>query len=304
MVRLSRVLAGMLAGALTLVCGACWADNDAIAGPDMGKLLATGGVSEVEGAGGGGLTPWALITGYGTKDSYGANLHYTYLSTQDYRLTSPGVAFGLLDRGEISFAEQDFTGTDKALYGVRLRQSIVGLKLKVLGDAVYDQDSWLPQVAIGAQIKDDEGIAGLEALGVHNATDLGAKSNSGTDVYIAATKLFLDESILANLTLRYTKANEFGLLGFGGDLHNDYQIEPEVSLAYLITRKLAAGIEYRQKPHNLSIDDEHDAYDAFIAWFPTRNVSLTVAYVDLGTIVKPFNPTNQHGIYVSAQVGF
>jgi hypothetical protein len=41
--------------------------------PDMGKLLATGGVSQVEGAGGGGLTPWALITGYGTRDSYGAN---------------------------------------------------------------------------------------------------------------------------------------------------------------------------------------------------------------------------------------
>ena len=37
--------------------------------PDMGKLTATGGVSQLEGAGGGGLTPWALITGYGTRDS-------------------------------------------------------------------------------------------------------------------------------------------------------------------------------------------------------------------------------------------
>ena len=31
---------------------------------DEGKLLATGGVSAVEGEGGG-LAPWALITGYG-----------------------------------------------------------------------------------------------------------------------------------------------------------------------------------------------------------------------------------------------
>ncbi len=29
--------------------------------PDMGKLTATGGVSQLEGAGWGSLTPWALI---------------------------------------------------------------------------------------------------------------------------------------------------------------------------------------------------------------------------------------------------
>jgi len=305
MIRLGRRCSWLAAIFLAVSCSSTFADEStAISGPDMGKLLATGGVSEVEGAGGGGLTPWALITGYGTKDSYGANLHYTFLETQDYRLTSHGVAFGLLDRGEVSVAQQDFVGTDKALYGVRLRQDIVGVKLRVLGDAVYDQDSFLPQIAVGAQFKHDQGISGLEGLGVHNATDLGAQDNSGTDFYVAATKLFLDESILANLTLRYTKANEFGLLGFGGNLNNDYRIEPEISLAYLFTRKIAAGVEYRAKPHNLSIDDERDAYDAFIAWFPTQNLSVTLAYVDLGTIVKPFNPTSQHGIYLSAQVGF
>jgi len=35
------------------------------------RLLATGGVSQIEGAGGGGLTPWALITGYGTDAQIG-----------------------------------------------------------------------------------------------------------------------------------------------------------------------------------------------------------------------------------------
>jgi hypothetical protein len=44
---------------------------------DGGRLLATGGVSQVEGTGGGGLANWALITGYGTRDGVGANLHYT-----------------------------------------------------------------------------------------------------------------------------------------------------------------------------------------------------------------------------------
>src|SRR4051812_39994447 len=78
---------------------------------DMGKLTATGGVSQVEGAGGGGLTPWALITSYGTQDSYGANAHATRIRTQDYGLSSVGVAIGIADKVELSFANQEFTGS-------------------------------------------------------------------------------------------------------------------------------------------------------------------------------------------------
>ena len=59
-----------LAQSCAIVVG-CWLGAGAAlaAGPDQGKLLATGGVSQVEGAGGGGLVPWALITGYGSVDS-------------------------------------------------------------------------------------------------------------------------------------------------------------------------------------------------------------------------------------------
>ena len=45
-----------------------------IPGFDQGKLLATSGVTQVVGAGGGGLASWALITGYGTDHGVGANL--------------------------------------------------------------------------------------------------------------------------------------------------------------------------------------------------------------------------------------
>ena len=54
-----------------------------------GKLLGTGGVSQFEGSGGGGLTPWALITGYGTADEIGASTHYTYIHTDDYGCIRP-----------------------------------------------------------------------------------------------------------------------------------------------------------------------------------------------------------------------
>lgn len=269
--------------------------------PDMGKLLATGGVSQLEGAGGGGLTPWALITGYGTRDSYGANAHYTAVRTQDYALNTYGVAVGIADRVEFSLAKQSFNGTGAALNGLNLRQDILGVKVRVAGDAVYDQDSALPQVSVGAMYKRNNGVTGLGA--VNSVKQLGAVDESGIDYYVSATKILLDQSLLLNGTLRATRANQMGLLGFGGGNNDSYQAMAEVSAAYLINRNLAAGVEYRMKPHNLAIDKEKDYYDAFVAWFPTKNVSLTAAYAVLGDITV-LNPTNQKGLYLSLQVGF
>ena len=273
------------------------------AAPDMGKLLATGGVSQVEGAGGGGIVPWALITGYGTRDSWGANAHYTYVSTQDYKLDTYGVAIGLADRVELSVASQTFKGSLAPLDNLNIKQDILGVKVKLVGDAVYEQDSWLPQIAVGAMYKDNKGIKGLGALGVTNVTQLGAKEDKGYDYYVAATKILLEQSLLLNLTLRATQANQMGLLGFGGDQGDSRKIMPEVSAAYLVNRHLAVGAEYRRKPHNLGVDPEKAYYDAFLAWFPTKHVSVTAAYANLGKITV-FNPKTQRGLYLSVQTGF
>lgn len=292
-----------LAAAGLMALGAASAQS--VPKPDMGKLLATGGVSQVEGAGGGGLTPWALITGYGTRDSYGANAHYTVVRTGEYALDTYGVAVGLMDRVELSYARQAFRGTGRnnPLDDVTVRQDIMGLKVKVAGDAVYDQDRWLPQIAVGAQIKSHQGISGGILNGL-KPRDLGARDNSGVDYYVSATKILLDQSLLINGTLRATRANQFGLLGFGGDVHNHYRLAPELSVAYLFSRHVAAGLEYRAKPRSLRLASDEDAYDAFVAYFPTKNVSMTLAYVNLGRIVEALNPQTQKGPYLSVQVGF
>jgi truncated hemoglobin YjbI len=271
--------------------------------PDLGKLLATGGVSQVEGAGGGGIVPWALISGYGSRDSWGTNVHYTYLSTQDYRLTSYGVALGIADRLEISLAKQQFKGSLAPLDQLDIRQQILGLKLKVAGDVVYDQDSAMPQLAVGIQYKRHQHLGGLGALGVSKVQQLGAKDDHGYDYYVAATKLVLDQSLLLNATLRATRANQMGLLGFGGDQGDRVRLMPEFSAAYLLDRKLALGAEYRRKPHNLGVDKEKAYYDVFVAWFPSKHVSLTAAYAVLGDITI-FNPKQQRGAYLSLQAGF
>jgi hypothetical protein len=272
----------------------------ATAGPDMGKLAATGGVSQLEGAGGGGLVPWALITGYGTRDSWGANAHATAVRTQDYSLDSAGVAVGIVDRLELSLAQQHFKGSLAPLDQLSIRQDILGVKLRLAGDALVDQDRALPQLAVGAMFKRNRGIRGLA---VDKVTQLGARDDSGVDLYVAATKIFLDSSLLLNGTVRATKANQMGLLGFGGERCNNYRAMLEVSAAYMVNRKLVAGLEYRHKPHNLDVDREKAYYDVFVAWFPSKHVSVTAAYAVLGDITV-FNPTRQHGAYLSVQTGF
>jgi Protein of unknown function (DUF3034) len=263
-----------------------------------GKLLLTAGVAQLEGAAGGGLTPWAVIGGYGERDQFGANVFYTRVDVDDYSLDSYGAMVGIRDRVELSVSRQAFdTGQVGGALGLGdgfvIRQDTYGVKVKLFGDAVLEQDSPLPQVSVGAQHKRNDRGALVRAIG--------ADDDSGTDLYVSATKLYLDKSLLLNATVRFTEANQFGILGFGGDRNSGHSPQFEASVAYLLDRRLAIGAEYRAKPDNLNIADEDNAWDVFVAWAPNRHVSLTVAYVDLGNIVIR---DSQRGFYASLQVGF
>jgi hypothetical protein len=264
---------------------------------DSAKLLATSGVTQLEGAGGGGLVPWAVITGYGSHDSIGGNVHYTVVGTSNFQLQSEGAAIGIADRVEISFAHEMFdTGAFGGTLGIgkgfTFSEDIAGAKVRLFGDAIYAQDSWIPQVSVGTMYKTVDRRALVLALG--------ARDSQGWDFYVAATKLVLDQSLLLNATLRMTRANQLGLLGFGGDRDNGYKPEFEGSIAYLLNRNIAIGAEYRTKPDNLSFAHESNWYDAFVAVFINKHVSATLAYVNLGSIAtsKP-----QNGVYFSVQIG-
>jgi hypothetical protein len=300
----------------TPLIAACAAVLCAGAQADTGKLLLTGGVSTIEGAAGGGLTPWAVIGSNATEGEVGASAFATRVNTGDYGLNVYGAAVGIHDRVELSIAQQDFntraTGTALGLAGLHLKQTVVGAKVRVLGDAVLDSDTWMPQVAVGVQYR------ALGSTGLDGTLDaLGAKRH-GTDVYVSATKLFLGQSLLLNGTLRATKANQNGLLGHGATLGGDeskYSLQPEFSVAYLLSKNVAVGAEYRVMRNKLQAAGNaaglgnglraSDWKDVFIAWAPTKNVSLTLAYVDLGVIVPATTASRkQTGYYLSAQLAF
>lgn len=260
-------------------------------------MLATGGVTEIEGSGGGGLTPWALITGLGANREIGASADCTRVKPQNYELASCGLAVGIDNRLELSLALQNFSLGD-VVPGSSISQTIVGAKLRLVGDAVIDQDRWWPQVAVGVQYKKNSDFDFVPRL-------IGAKSDHGIDSYLSATKLYLAgpfaRTWLVNLTLRATRANQFGILGFGGDRDAGYKLVGEASVAMFVTDNVALSAEYWQKPDNLSAFREDDAHDVFLSWFITKNFSLTGAYVDLGNIAS--HP-GQRGSYAALQTSF
>ncbi|MBV8603993.1 MAG: DUF3034 family protein [Pelomonas sp.] len=277
-------LLGLLGG----VAAPAWAGD---------RVLAASGVSEVEGAAGGGLTPWAVIGGEGSRDQIGASAFGTGVRTRGgYALDAEGVAVGLYDTVELSATQWRF-GLSDTVPGVSLHMQGFGLKWRVCGDAVFDADRWQPQVAVGLQYKRDVAPVVPRLLGARRTEDV--------EPYVAMTKLWFGAAggynLLANLTLRATRANQMGLLGFGGDRDAGRHLEPEASIAVLPRDSLALGVEWRAKPSNLSAAPETRAADLFVAWWPMRHLSVTVAWLDLGQIA---NKTAQRSSYVSVQAQF
>lgn len=261
------------------------------------RLLATGGVTQIEGTGGGGLVPWALIAGYGTDEQIGGSVFYTKLRTRDgFDLKSGGVNVGFYNTFELSISQQTF-GLSNTVPNESITVNTLGAKWRVFGDAIYDQDLDYPQISVGFNYKYNEDFKLVPKA-------LGAKNDSGIDIYASATKVYLGavagRNLLLNATLMATKANQFGILGFGGD-QEGFRLQPAGSAAIMLTDNLLIGAEYRAKPNNLSSFKEDDAKDLFVAWFPVRNVSITAAYVDLGNIA---DKDNQTGWYLSGQLSY
>jgi hypothetical protein len=251
-----------------------------------GKLIGTAGLNQIEGTGGGGIVPWATLAGYDSQEQISVNAFTTEVHLEDYRLNVLGVSASFYDRIEVSVVQHRF---DLKTLGGEIKQNIYGLKYRLYGDVVYS--TW-PQVSIGLQHKKLQDGSIAAALGAIN-------SSSGTDIYLAATKIHLGAlfgfNTVWSVTARATKANQLGLLGFSGVNNDNYQIMAEASAAVLFSRHLAVGIEYRQKPDNLGLGED-DWLDVFISYIPNKDLSLTLAWAELGSIA---GAEKQQGLYLS-----
>ncbi len=261
-----------------------------------GKLVLTDGVASVEGSSGGGIATWSTIAGREADHGIGISGHATIVELPDFGLESHGIAIGIANRVELSYARQNFdTRTVGAALGLgrgfTLNQDVYGAKVRLFGDVVYGE-AVLPQVSAGVQYKRN--------LDRPVALAVGAADNDGVDFTLSATKLFLARSLLVNTTARATQGNQLGLLGFGGPAGKGRSIQFEGSAAYQLSRRAVVGVEARTKPDNLGLGED-DWTDLFAAYAVTDNITVTAAYVDLGSIAT-FE--DQRGAFLSAQVSF
>ncbi|USA61431.1 DUF3034 family protein [Qipengyuania citrea] len=260
------------------------------------KLLLTNAVSAVDGASGGGISNWATIAGRQETRGVGVQAHVTAVLLPDFFYQSHGVALGIADRIELSYARQNFDTQDVGAalgigQGYMLNQDVFGAKVRLFGDVVYG-NTLVPQVAVGAQYK--------RSLDGAVASAVGAAHDEGVDVTLSATKLFLSHSVLVNTTARLTKANQNGLLGFGSVSDDSYAVQFEGAVAYQFSRRFVLGTEFRTKPDNLGLG-EGDWFDVFAAYAPSDNLTVTAAYADLGSIATF---TGQRGAFLQAQIAF
>lgn len=260
------------------------------------KLLLTNAISAVDGASGGGISNWATIAGRQETRGVGVQAHVTAVLLPDFFYQSHGVALGIADRIELSYVRQNFDTQDVGAalgigQGYMLNQDVFGAKVRLFGDVVYG-NTMVPQVAVGAQYK--------RSLDGAVASAVGAAHDEGVDVTLSATKLFLSHSVLVNTTARLTKANQNGLLGFGSVSDDSYAVQFEGAVAYQFSRRFVLGTEFRTKPDNLGLG-EGDWFDAFAAYAPSDNLTVTAAYADLGSIATF---TGQRGAFLQAQIAF
>ncbi|MCQ2998645.1 DUF3034 family protein [Pseudomonas syringae] len=279
-----------------LGCALCAVTH--VVAADNGRLIATGGASSIEGAAGGGIIPWAVLTGYGEQGEWGTSVFATHVDLPDYTLDVAGMSVAYGNRVELSYAHQRFDlGTlqkDLSLPEDNVTQDIFGLKVRLFGDLIYDT---LPQVSLGIEYKHQNDFL-IPSL-------IGAKRDADVEGYLTASRLFMGAAfgynLIVNGGVRYSRANETGLLGFGGDRRDTRSVLKEGSVAVLLNPRWAVGVEYREKPDNLSFAGESDWADLFVGYFPNKHLSVVLAYAKLGEIATL---ENQNGAYLSIQGSF
>lgn len=257
-------------------------------------------VTEIDGQAGGGLVPWALLADR-------PSVAVTSLNTQNLGVNSVAVNGGIANRVELSYARTSANIIGTALGNASNLANVdnYGVKVKL------NDMGTLPQFAVGVVNKQASGtlLDGTVVPALNN-------TKSGTDVYVAATKVvnIVGTNVLLNGVIRASKANQLGVLGFGGGnaagAKTGYSYKPEVSAEIFAAENVIIGAEYRAEPSNgVTATDgvlhQNSAYDLNVVYVANKNLALTAAYVNLGQVAPALAGSNrQAGMYLQAQVTF
>jgi hypothetical protein len=153
-----------------------------------------------EGAAGGAIVPWAMLAGYADESEWGGTAWLSKVEPRDFSMNAFGLSANWSNRVELSLSKQSF-GIDVVSPGGALELDIVGVKTRLYGDLLYTR---MPQISLGLMYKQNTTYDIPQAVG--------SSKDSGVDVYLAASKLWLDgpfhRSVFFNATMRATRSQD------------------------------------------------------------------------------------------------
>jgi hypothetical protein len=254
--------------------------NMALAGVPLNNLEGVGGIA---------FNPLAYTAGTaGDSNSYFGNAlskpqfgaWYVHLGDTNIDWTTFGVAETFFKRLEVSYGHETI-----ALEAVdNIYKNNFGAKLLVI-----EESDVIPAVSVGVVWK-------------HTTFDVpDGVDNSGTDYYLVATKLIksLPAPVLLSGGILSTEGRTTGVLGFDEDRDETFFGNIDV----IPLENVAVGFEYKQ---GAKFDDFKNAnyWDAHVAWFANKNLTLVGAYVNSGDHESTSKVGLGDGVVFSIQYAF
>ena len=242
-------------------------------------LSAQAGVplNNLQGAGGIAFNPLAYTAGLPWDGEATSNLNgivsapqvgqwYVRLNEADIDWSSTSAALTFFDRLEVS-GGYEFINAHK--YGDKsINKYNVGAKLRLLDENSFDT-AFVPAVAVGANYKYTDSRT-VDALGL---------DDDGFDYYVVASKLVTQTPVPVLLSAGVLVSDEVvnGVVG-----HNHYDTVFFGNVDVLPAENVAVGVEYKQGVDAGDGIRNHDYWDAHVAWFVTKKLTLVGAFAETG----------------------
>ena len=236
----------------------------------LNNLQGTGGIAFNPLAYTAGL-PWEYggttnLNGIVSAPQFGA--WYVNLNDADINWYAGSAAITFFDRLEVSYG---YGYINARKYGDKsIETHNFGAKFRILDENAFDT-AWIPAVAVGGVWKYTDSKT-VDALGL---------DDNGFDAYVVATKLITQTPVPVLLSggLLYTDEVVNGVVGHQ---NSNYDVVAFANIDILPAENIAIGLEYKQGADVGDGIRNHDYYDAHVAWFVTKKLTLVAAYVDTG----------------------
>ena len=166
----------------------------------------------------------------------------------------------------------------------------VGAKLKFLDENAFDT-AWMPALAVGGVWKYTDS----------RTVDAFRLDDNGFDAYVVASKLVTQTPVPVLLSAGLLLSDEVvnGVVG-----HNDYDVVAFGNIDILPAENIAIGLEYKQGVDAGDGIRNHDYWDAHVAWFVTKNLTLVAAFAETGDKDKFYRKGSVKNLGVGAGAVF